>query len=46
MQINDIDALVNLAFPATQAANARLSFEQFSEWCEATPGITDVSSRL
>lgn len=44
-QIDDIDALVNLAFPGTQAANSRLSFEQFCEWCEATPGITDVRSR-
>lgn len=42
MQIDDIDALVNLAFPGTHAANSRLSFEQFCEWCEATPGITDV----
>lgn len=43
-QIDDIDALVNLAFPGTQAANSRLSFEQFCAWCEATPDITDVRS--
>uniref|UniRef100_K3X2U7 EF-hand domain-containing protein n=1 Tax=Globisporangium ultimum (strain ATCC 200006 / CBS 805.95 / DAOM BR144) TaxID=431595 RepID=K3X2U7_GLOUD len=38
---DDIEALVNLAFPTPESANSRLTFEQFCEWCEATPGITD-----
>jgi hypothetical protein len=42
MQHDDIEALVNLAFPTPESANSRLTFEQFCEWCEATPGITDV----
>ncbi|KAF1315769.1 Camk/camk1 protein kinase, partial [Globisporangium splendens] len=39
---DDIEALVNLAFPTPESANSRLTFEQFCEWCETTPGITDV----
>ncbi|TYZ67127.1 hypothetical protein PybrP1_011222 [[Pythium] brassicae (nom. inval.)] len=39
--IDDIDAVVNLAFHESSTQSSRLSFEQFCEWCETTPGITD-----
>jgi hypothetical protein len=40
----NIDGLVDLAFPSNRStATSRLTFEQFSDWCERTPGITNVS---
>ncbi|TMW62159.1 hypothetical protein Poli38472_009652 [Pythium oligandrum] len=40
--INDeIEALVDLAFP-TGHAHARLTFQQFTEWCDRTPGIANL----
>lgn len=39
--MEEIEALVDLAFPSSSSSNTRLSFEQFCHWCENTPGVTN-----
>ncbi|CEG40785.1 camk camk1 protein kinase [Plasmopara halstedii] len=39
--MEEIEALVDLAFPSSSVSTTRLSFEQFSHWCENTPGVTN-----
>ncbi|KAK1937738.1 putative myosin light chain kinase [Phytophthora citrophthora] len=39
--MEEIEALVDLAFPAPSPPSTRLSFEQFCHWCENTPGVTN-----
>lgn len=41
--MDEVEALVDLAFPnGSISTTSRLTFEQFSEWCERTPGITNL----
>ncbi|DAZ97558.1 TPA: hypothetical protein N0F65_005530 [Lagenidium giganteum] len=39
--MDDIEALVDRAFPDA-SSNRRLTFDQFCEWCESTPGIMNL----
>ncbi|POM74356.1 CAMK/CAMK1 protein Kinase [Phytophthora palmivora] len=39
--MEEIEALVDLAFPTPSPPSTRLSFEQFCHWCENTPGVTN-----
>ncbi|KAL4093363.1 hypothetical protein PRIC1_010797 [Phytophthora ramorum] len=39
--MEEIEALVDLAFPLPCPPSTRLSFEQFCLWCENTPGVTN-----
>ncbi|KAG1707959.1 hypothetical protein DVH05_024611 [Phytophthora capsici] len=39
--MEEIEALVDLAFPSPSQPSTRLSFEQFCHWCENTPGVTN-----
>ncbi|KAL3669328.1 hypothetical protein V7S43_005705 [Phytophthora oleae] len=39
--MEEIEALVDLAFPSPSTPSTRLSFEQFCHWCENTPGVTN-----
>jgi hypothetical protein len=42
-QMEEVEALVDLAFPSPCLPSTRLTFEQFCHWCENTPGVTNVS---
>ncbi|KAG7386532.1 hypothetical protein PHYPSEUDO_015542 [Phytophthora pseudosyringae] len=39
--MEEIEALVDLAFPSPCPPSTRLTFEQFCHWCENTPGVTN-----
>ncbi|KAG3151644.1 hypothetical protein PC128_g22952 [Phytophthora cactorum] len=39
--MEEVEALVDLAFPSPSTSSTRLSFEQFCHWCENTPGVTN-----
>ncbi|KAG6616912.1 CAMK/CAMK1 protein kinase [Phytophthora cinnamomi] len=39
--MNEVETLVDLAFPSPCPPNTRLTFEQFCHWCENTPGVTN-----
>ncbi|RLN54899.1 hypothetical protein BBJ29_007552 [Phytophthora kernoviae] len=40
--MEEIEALVDLAFLPPCPADKRLTFEQFCHWCENTPGVTNL----
>ncbi|EGZ07434.1 hypothetical protein PHYSODRAFT_527980 [Phytophthora sojae] len=39
--MDEVETLVDLAFPTPSPPNTRLTFEQFCHWCENTPGVTN-----
>ncbi|EEY54382.1 protein kinase, putative [Phytophthora infestans T30-4] len=39
--MEEVEALADLAFPSSSVPGTRLSFEQFCQWCENTPGVTN-----
>ncbi|ETI53347.1 CAMK/CAMK1 protein kinase [Phytophthora nicotianae CJ01A1] len=39
--MEEVEALVDMAFPSPSTPSTRLSFEQFCHWCENTPGVTN-----
>ncbi|OWZ23285.1 Protein kinase [Phytophthora megakarya] len=39
--MDEIEALVDLAFPSASRQTVRLTFDQFCHWCENTPGVTN-----
>lgn len=45
--MDEVETLVDSAFPSNATTlTSRLTFEQFSDWCERTPGITNVQGTL
>ncbi|KAG7395543.1 hypothetical protein PHYBOEH_003632 [Phytophthora boehmeriae] len=40
--MEEVEALVDLAFLPPCPADKRLTFEQFCHWCENTPGVTNL----